>query len=163
MGPSPMEDSAGRATPLVLSPFELPQAVWNGKIRPRNTYPSVTCALDRSHVTVSTVTKYHQPEDAGWNRGREGYLDLPQKPVYAPVSRPAQKVKGQGNLVSIATEERLGSLIAAGGMIWGAYAATVNYAGVLSFEIVRAGPMEVCGLGILIWLHAKWRRSTKVN
>jgi hypothetical protein len=48
-------------------------------------------------------------------------------------------------------------------MIWGAYAATVDYAGVLSFEIVRAGPMEVCGLGILIWLHAKWRRSTKVT
>jgi hypothetical protein len=109
------------------------------------------------------MTKYHQPQDPGWDRGREGYLDLPQKPVYVPVAKPAQKPKGQGQLVAISTEERLGSLIAAGGMIWGAYAATVDYAGVLSFEIVRAGPMEVCGLGILIWLHAKWRRSTKVT
>jgi hypothetical protein len=109
------------------------------------------------------VTKYHQNDEVGWDRGREGYLDLPQKPVYAPVSKPAHKPKGEGYLVSSSTEERLGSLIAAGGMIWGAYAATVDYAGVLSFEIVRAGPMEVCALGILIWLHAKWRRSTKVN
>jgi hypothetical protein len=48
-------------------------------------------------------------------------------------------------------------------MIWGAYAATVDYAGVLSLELIPAGPIEVCALGILIWLHAKWRRSTKVN
>jgi hypothetical protein len=111
---------------------------------------------------MCTVTKYHQPEDVGWDRGREAYLDLPQKPVYAPVAKHARKPKGQGApLVGIATEERLGSLIAAGGTIWGAYAATVHFAGVLSFELVPAGPIEVCALGILIWLHAKWRRSTK--
>ena len=110
------------------------------------------------------MTEYHQNEDAGWDRGREGYLDVPQKPVYAAVPKPAQKSKGGGgHLLSIATEERLGSLIAAGGMIWGAYAATVDYAGVLSLELIPAGPIEVCALGILIWLHAKWRRSTKVN
>ena len=109
------------------------------------------------------MTKYHQSDDAGWDRGREAYLDVPQKRVYASVPKPAQKAKGQGYWVGISTEERLGCLIVAGGMIWGAYAATVAYAGVLSFEIVRAGPMEVCGLGILIWLHAKWRRSTKIN
>ena len=119
-----------------------------------------------SRVIVCTVTKYHQSGDVGWDRGREAYLDLPQKPVYAAVSKPARKTKGQGGgtpLVSISTEERFGCLIAAGGLIWGAYAATVNFTGVLSFELVPAGPIEVCALGILIWLHAKWRRSTKVS
>jgi hypothetical protein len=24
-------------------------------------------------------------------------------------------------------------------------------------------PLEVCAIGILIWLHAKWRRSRNVN
>ena len=113
---------------------------------------------------MCTVTKYHQPEDVGWDRGREAYLDLPQKPVYAPVPKPAHKPGSQGGpLLSIRTEERLGCLIAAGGMIWGAYAATLNFAGVLTFELIPAGPREVCALGILIWLHAKWRRSTKAS
>jgi len=89
---------------------------------------------------------------------------VPQKPVYAPVAKPGGKVSGQGpGLISIAAEVRLGSLIAAGGMIWGAYTATADYAGVLSLDLVRSGPAEVCALGILIWLHAKWRRATKVN
>jgi hypothetical protein len=109
------------------------------------------------------VAKYSQTDDPGWDRGREVYLDLPQKPVYAPVSKPAQKAKNEEPLIAISTEERLGSLIAAGGMIWGAYAATIHFAGVLSFELVPPVPIEVCALGILIWLHAKWRRSTKVS
>jgi hypothetical protein len=109
------------------------------------------------------VAKYHQNDDVGWDRGREAYLDLPQKAVYAPVSKPVVKPKGKEPLISISTEEGTGSLIAAGGMIWGAYAATVHFAGILSFELVPAGPIEVCALGILIWLHAKWRRSTKVS
>jgi len=113
---------------------------------------------------VYTVSKYHQPEDVGWDRGREAYLDLPQKPVYAPVAKPTRKPKGQGGpLVGISTEERVGSLIAAGGIIWGVYVATQNFAGVWSFDLVRQGPMEVAAIGILIWLHAKWRRSTKVS
>ena len=71
------------------------------------------------------MTKYHQNDDVGWDRGREGYLDLPQKPVYAPVAEACPEAQGTRDLSSaLRTEERLGSLIAAGGMIWGAYAAT---------------------------------------
>jgi hypothetical protein len=109
------------------------------------------------------VKKYPQIDDVGWDRGREGYLDLPQKPVYAPVAKPAQKRKGQEPLLGISTEERLGSLITAGGMIWGAYTATVHFSGVFSLDLIPPGPIELCALGILVWLHAKWRRSTKVN
>jgi hypothetical protein len=107
------------------------------------------------------VSKYHQNDDPGWDRGREGYLDLPQKPVYAPVAKPAQR--GREPLISISTEVRLGSLVAAGGIIWGAYVATVHFVGVVSFELVPSGPREVCALGVLIWIHAKWRSATKVN
>lgn len=126
-------------------------------------FTSVTCPESRFRGTVSPVKKYPQNDDPGWDRGREGYLDLQRKPVYAPVPKPAIKPSGQEHLVSISTEERLGSLIAAGGMIWGAYAATIHFAGVLSFELIPAGPIEVCALGILVWLHAKWRRSTRVR
>jgi len=110
------------------------------------------------------VAKYQQTDDVGWDRGREGYLDLPQKPVYAAVPKPSRKAKGQaGPLIAISTEVRLGSLITAGGLVWGAYVATIHYSGIVNFDMVGSGPIEVCALGILIWLHAKWRRSTKVD
>jgi hypothetical protein len=110
------------------------------------------------------VKNHTQIDQVDWDRGREGYLDLPQKPVYASVAaKPAQKGKGGEPLLSISTEERFGSLITAGGLIWGAYAATSHFAGIISFDLVPPGPIEVCALGILVWLHAKWRRSTKVN
>ena len=61
------------------------------------TYTSVTCAqAGFSWQCKRQWTKYHQNDDAGWDRGREGYLDVPQKPVYAPVPKPAAKSKGQG-------------------------------------------------------------------
>ena len=110
------------------------------------------------------MKNHTQIDQVDWDRGREGYLDLPQKPVYASVAaKPAQKSKGGEPLLSISTEERFGSLITAGGLIWGAYAATSHFAGIISFDLVPPGPIEVCALGILVWLHAKWRRSTKVN
>ena len=108
------------------------------------------------------MAKYQHHEDASWDRGREGYLDLPQKPVYAAVPRSGHKSKGQG-LIGISTEVRLGSLIAAGGMIWGAYTATVNFAGVWSLDMIRHEALEVCGLGIVIWVHAKWRSATRIS
>jgi hypothetical protein len=106
------------------------------------------------------VNKYDQ---ADYIQSREGYLDLPQKPVYAAVPKAATKSRGGHHLISISTEERIGSLIAATGTVWGVYQATVDYAHLWRFDILRPGPLEVCALGILIWLHAKWRRSTKVG
>ncbi len=60
---------------------------------------------------------------------------------------------------------RIGSLVAAGGLIWAVKLATDNFTGIDSFSFVRlpAGPLEVCALGILIWLHAKWRRSIRIH
>lgn len=59
-------------------------------------------------------------------------------------------------------EERVGSLVAAGGIIWAVRVATQNMSTLWNFSVTQPGPLEVCALGILVWLHAKWRRSLKV-
>jgi len=159
-----VEDAPGRAAATLLKTLELLQTPSRvGSTQPSNTYTSVTCTENHFHDIVSRVKNHTQIDQVDWDRGREGYLDLPQKPVYAPVAKPVQKRKGQEPLLGISTEERLGSLITAGGMIWGAYTATVHFTGALSLDLIPPGPIEVCALGILVWLHAKWRRSTKVN
>ena len=62
-------------------------------------------------------------------------------------------------------EVRAGSIIAAGGMIWAVHLATLHYTGLDSFSFMNLprGPLEVCALGILVWLHAKWRGSVVVR
>jgi hypothetical protein len=62
----------------------------------------------------------------------------------------------------IRNEERLGSLLAAGGVVWAARVATQGLSTVWKFSVTQPGPLEVAALGILVWLHAKWRRSIKV-
>jgi hypothetical protein len=98
-----------------------------------------------------------------WDARREGYLQSQDKfvPVVA-IPKPAKKPAGSGHLLSIRGEERLGSLIAAAGTIWAVYVATVDYNNLWRMQIMPPGPVEVCAVGILAWLHAKWRRSTKV-
>ena len=59
------------------------------------------------------------------------------------------------------TEERIGSWLAVVGFIWTVHVGLTNYAGLCQWSWVPPGPLEVCGLGILIWLHAKWRRAVK--
>jgi len=64
--------------------------------------------------------------------------------------------------VSSFWEERIGSMVAGGGIVWAVAAASDRlrgFEGILS----SSGPMEICALGILVWLHAKWRRSTTIK
>lgn len=100
-----------------------------------------------------------------WDSGREGYVNSQNRFVpVVEIPKPARKAKSQGDgLLSIRAEERLGCLIAAGGTVWAVYVATVDYANLWHMQIMPPGPVEVCTLGILAWLHAKWRRSTKVD
>ena len=98
-----------------------------------------------------------------WDAGREGYDS--QQDKYVPVvdtRKPAKKIPLESSLRSIRAEERMGSLLAAAGTIWAVYVATVDYNNLWRMQIMPPGPVEVCALGILAWLHAKWRRSTKV-
>jgi hypothetical protein len=62
----------------------------------------------------------------------------------------------------IKSEELLGSLVAAGGIIWGVRVAIQDMSTLWNLSIRQPGPLEVCSVGILLWLHAKWRRSVKV-
>lgn len=97
-----------------------------------------------------------------WDADREGYNKPQDK--YVPVvdmRKPAKKAPGENSLLSIRAEERMGSLLAAAGTIWAVYVATVDYSNLWRMQIMPPGPVEVCALGILAWLHAKWRRSTK--
>jgi hypothetical protein len=110
------------------------------------------------------VPKPPQNDYIDWDAGREGYVNSPAKfmPVVA-VPKAPQKASGQRNLLSIRTEERLASLVAAAGTIWAAYVATIDLPNLLRMQLMPPGPVEVCCLGILAWIHAKWRRSMKVN
>ena len=57
-------------------------------------------------------------------------------------------------------EAQLGSLVAGGGIVWIAVIAAPQL-GSASGITFPTGPMEVCAVGILIWLHAKWRGSVR--
>jgi hypothetical protein len=111
------------------------------------------------------VGKSDKGDYIDWDSGREGYLNSQNRFVpVVEIPKPAKKAKGQGSgPLGIRAEERLGSLIAAGGTVWAVYVATVDYANLWRMQIMPPGPVEVCALGILTWLHAKWRRSTKVD
>lgn len=108
-------------------------------------------------VILDRVPKSDQND---WTR--ESYRQSPDRfvPVVA-IPKKAPKSRGEGNLLSIRAEERFGSLVAAGGTIWMVYVATVDYSNLLHLRIMPPGPLEVCAIGVLAWLHAKWRRSIR--
>ena len=87
-----------------------------------------------------------------WPIEREGYDDV-RRPAHALTARfdPVPAV--------VRLEEYLGSLIAGGAAVWAAWAATIN--GVDPVALINdPRPVELLGVGILVWLHAKWRRAT---
>lgn len=106
------------------------------------------------------MLKSNQNDSPDWSR--EAYIRSQDR--FVPVVATPKKIRrapGEGNLLSIRAEERFGSLIAAGGTIWMVYVATVDYSNLLHLRIMPPGPLEVCAIGVLAWLHAKWRRSLK--
>jgi hypothetical protein len=61
---------------------------------------------------------------------------------------------------------RIGSLVAGGGIIWAVYSATQDVEISPQFleaawknVFLQSGPLEICGIGILVWLLGKWRAS----
>jgi len=110
------------------------------------------------------VPKSDPSDYIDWDAGREGYVEAPNKfmPVVAIPKTVKKKGPSPNNLDSIRREEMLGCLIAAAGTIWAVYVATTDYDSLWRMQIMPPGPVEVCALGILGWLHAKWRRSIRV-
>ncbi|HZR33695.1 MAG TPA: hypothetical protein VFA76_17760 [Terriglobales bacterium] len=66
-------------------------------------------------------------------------------------------------MLRISTEERFAVLIATGGIVWSVRTATQDPSSLTQFSLLNPGPLEICAIGILIWLHAKWRSLTKVG
>ena len=94
--------------------------------------------------------------------GRESYTQGRDKFVpVVTIPKKGPKAHDEGHLLSIRAEERFGSLVSAGGTIWMVYVASVDYSHLLQLRIMPPGPLEVCAIGVLAWLHAKWRRSIK--
>lgn len=86
---------------------------------------------------------------------REGYR--------GPHGVQVRSIRNKSGAARVRTQERLGSLIAAAGVIWGVQEATKNLDELWKFSVLPPGPLEVCALGVLIWLYAKWQRSTKIG
>lgn len=94
-----------------------------------------------------------------WPAEREGYSGkIPI--VYAGLGRASEAAKPRRWL---RLEERFGSLMAGGGVIWTTQAVTNHFAGLNPINLLPPGPLETCAIGVLVWLHAKWRRSLRVN
>ncbi len=60
-------------------------------------------------------------------------------------------------------QERMGSLITAAGLAWGVKVATENFSGFKNLLLPTGGPLELCGLGLLLWIYAKYRRSVVLH
>lgn len=92
-----------------------------------------------------------------WGHEREGYTyDRPQI-AYAP-ARPATTLATS----RVHWEERLGSIGAGLGIIWGVHV-SMTHPRILDALWETPGPLEACAIGALIWLHAKWQRSTRLR
>lgn len=59
--------------------------------------------------------------------------------------------------MAIHFEEQVASVIAAAGVIWSADFLTSTPIPARAM-VFPEGPLEFCAIGILLWLHAKWRR-----
>ncbi len=59
--------------------------------------------------------------------------------------------------------ERIGCLIAAAGLVWGVKVVTENFRSIANLSIPTGGPVELCGLGVVVWSWAKYRRSVVVH
>jgi hypothetical protein len=58
--------------------------------------------------------------------------------------------------ISVRSQEQIGSVVSGAGIIWATQVWTSSRWGMLGLLLTR-GPIEVCTLGILIWVTAKWR------
>lgn len=87
---------------------------------------------------------------------RDGYVATPA--AYAPKKASQPVSKSHSRL-----EERLGSLIAAAGIVWAVHEGTKDLVALWQLKILPPGPLEVCAIGVLIWLHAKWRHAVRAR
>ncbi len=93
-----------------------------------------------------------------WPAEREGF-SAPTRPAYAAVRFPPSPLRSK----SVRVEEWVGALMAGAGLCWAASAIANQVEPVLRFGFWPAGPLELCAMGVLVWIHAKWRRSVRLE
>jgi len=98
-----------------------------------------------------------------WPAEREGYSDTPRA-AYVAVA-PSTPATPERRGLSIRAESRIGILIMLPGIIWFIYNTLTQpgYLMIASVILPPTGPVGVTGIGILVWLHAKWRHSIRVR
>ncbi len=90
-----------------------------------------------------------------WPEERSGY-DTSVPVAYAPLPVvPSPKPK-----IPLWVEDKLTGALAVGGVLWSAQVATSPISRVANLT-ATPGPLELCGISILVWLHTKWRRSVE--
>jgi hypothetical protein len=60
------------------------------------------------------------------------------------------------------TEARLGLITFGGGLVWASRVQTIDVANLFRL-LMTPGPLEFSAIGLLLWLHAKWRRAVRVK
>ncbi|MFB3813398.1 MAG: hypothetical protein ACE14L_04740 [Terriglobales bacterium] len=65
--------------------------------------------------------------------------------------------------MSIRLQEQIGCIVAAAGVVWTVWVMTTNFSSTRLLSFPPLGPLELCGVGVIIWLTAKWRRSVKIK
>lgn len=95
---------------------------------------------------------------------REGYVN-PTRPAYPAIRTPTpvQSAARQRHASSCRTEAAIGGLITIAGGAWAVYVAYFQNGNPWQVQFSPPGPVEICALGILIWLHAKWRHSARAD
>ena len=98
-----------------------------------------------------------QREADPWPQEREGYSEPP------PVAYVTTHISADQDGTTIRRVEQIGSLIAGGGIIWTVYAVAHHSSEIVRLALFPPGPLEVLGIGVLIWLVAKWVRAIQVR
>ena len=93
-----------------------------------------------------------------WLPERTGYEDR-RVVAYAPCD--TDRIHRFRNWT--AWEAHLGNLVAAVGVIWAAGIFYASNPASLMTVWQTTGPRETIALGLLMWLHAKWQRSTTLR
>ena len=65
--------------------------------------------------------------------------------------------------IAARSEALIGGVIAGGGMIYAVHALNKNFNSWSAVTLPSGGPMEIVALGVVIWLHGKWRSATRVR
>jgi hypothetical protein len=66
-------------------------------------------------------------------------------------------------VLGIRTQERVASLVAAGGIIWAVRVVTEDFTVAKLMHPLSLGPLEMCAAGVIFWLIAKWRRAVRLK